>query len=151
MKVGLLIDRWDPQRGGAEACLGLLAKHLVSSGHEVHVIAASAREPLPGAFQRVRGLGLTRGVRERRLGRNMTAAAQGLGCDVTVAVRHVEQPTMLWLHGGAHRATLEARWRAAHREAGSCPGHWPSVGATGPSWSLRSVPWRESGAAERVR
>jgi len=115
MKVGLLIDRWDPQRGGAEACLDLLAKHLVSAGHDVHVIAASAREPLPGKFQRVRGLGLTRGVRERRLGRNMTAAAQGLGCDATVAVRHVEQPTVFWLHGGAHKATLEARWRAAHQ------------------------------------
>ena len=115
MKVGLLIDRWDPQRGGAEACMDLLAKHLIHSGHEVHIIGAAAQGPLPGPFQRVRGLGLSRGVRERRLGRNMTAAAQGLGCDVTVAVRHVEQPTVLWLHGGAHKATLEARWRAAHQ------------------------------------
>ena len=115
MKVGLLIDRWDPRRGGAEACLDLLAQHLVRAGHGVHLIAASATGPLPGPFQRVRGLGLTRGVRERRLGRNMTAAAQGLGCDVTVAVRHVEQPTVLWIHGGAHKATLEARWRAAHQ------------------------------------
>ena len=115
MKVGLLIDHWDPRRGGAEACMDLLARHLVRAGHEVCIVGASAQGELPGPFQCVRGMGLSRGVRERRLGRNMTAAARGLGCDVTVAVRHVEQPSVLWLHGGAHLATLEARWRAAHR------------------------------------
>ncbi len=114
MNVGLLIDRWNPSRGGAETCMDLLARHLVASGHEVHIIGASSTGDLPGPFQRVRGLGLSRGVRERRLGRNMVAAARGLGCDTTIAVRHVEQPSVLWLHGGVHLGTLEARWRASH-------------------------------------
>ncbi len=113
MKVGLLIDRWDPQRGGAEACMHLLAAHLTHHGHGVEILATSARGNLPAPFHRVRALGFSRGARERRLGRRMVAAARGLGCDVIVAARHVEQPDVLWLHGGVHRATMEARRLAA--------------------------------------
>jgi len=35
-----------------------------------------------------------------------------VGCAVTLGVRHLERVDLLWLHGGSHRATLEARRRA---------------------------------------
>lgn len=114
MRVGLLIDRWDPLRGGAERALDQLARHLAGAGHEVHVFGARCEAQPPGEFHAVRSGGLTRGARELRLGRSMTAAARGVGCDVTVGVRHLERVDLLWLHGGVHRVSVAAR-RAARR------------------------------------
>jgi UDP-glucose:(heptosyl)LPS alpha-1,3-glucosyltransferase len=118
MRVGLLIDRWDPRRGGAERALDQLARYLDGRGHEVHVFGERMTVQPPGTFHAVRGGswfrgGWSRGARERRLGRGMLAAARGVGCDVTLGVRHLEQVDLLWLHGGCHRATLDARRRAA--------------------------------------
>ena len=112
MRVGLLIDRWDPRRGGAERALDQLAQHLAGAGHEVHVFGAGCQVPPPGEFHAVRAGGLTRGAREKRLGRSMTAAARGVGCDVTVGVRHLERVDLLWLHGGVHRVSVGARHAA---------------------------------------
>jgi len=112
VRVGLLIDRWDPRRGGAERALDQLAQHLAGAGHEVHVFGAGCQVPPPGEFHAVRAGGLTRGAREKRLGRSMTAAARGVGCDVTVGVRHLERVDLLWLHGGVHRVSVGARHAA---------------------------------------
>jgi len=118
LRIGLLIDRWQPDRGGAEAALDLLARHLDARGHEVHVFGESASTDPPGTFHAVKAGGWSRGVHERRLGRGMVAAARGLGMDVTLGVRHLERVDALWLHGGSHAVTLEARWRSAHRGTG---------------------------------
>lgn len=114
MRVALLIDRWQPDRGGAETALDLFARHLAGRGHEVHVVAAEARSETPGPFHRVAAGGWTRSARERGLGRAMAAAAERAGCDVTVGVRHLERVDVLWCHGGGHAATLAGRWRATH-------------------------------------
>lgn len=116
MRIGLLIDRWDSARGGAERALDQLAKHLAGAGHEVHIFGASCAVTPPGEFHRVRAGGMTRGAYEKRLGRSMTAAAQGVDCDATLGVRHLERVDLLWLHGGSHRATLSARRRAVRGE-----------------------------------
>lgn len=113
MRVGLLIDRWDAGRGGAERALDQLARYLVAQGDEVHVFAAREVTEAPGRFHAVRAGGVTRGLRERRLGRSLIAAAQGVGCEVSLGVRHLERVDALWLHGGSHRASLGARRRAA--------------------------------------
>ncbi|MGQ9575131.1 MAG: glycosyltransferase family 4 protein [Thermoguttaceae bacterium] len=39
MRVGLVIDRFDPLRGGAEQWTYQLARRLLADGHEVHVVA----------------------------------------------------------------------------------------------------------------
>ncbi len=39
MRIGLVIKRFDPRRGGAEQATFQLAEQLVSRGHEVHVVA----------------------------------------------------------------------------------------------------------------
>ena len=115
LRVGLLIDRWDPARGGAESALHALAHFLAARGHRVEVFAERAGAQPPGALHLVRTRGWTRGARERRLGRALVDAARGEGCEVTLGVRHLESVDVLWLHGGCHRATLAARRRARER------------------------------------
>lgn len=96
-----------------------LAEHMAAAGDEV--LAFGRRGPRRGEesaarFHPVRPP-LTRparGPRERALGRALIRAAERAGADVTVGVRHLERVDVLWLHGGSHAATMEARYRARH-------------------------------------
>jgi glycosyltransferase involved in cell wall biosynthesis len=116
MRVAFLIDRWQPRRGGAEGALAQLASHLEGRGHEVHAFGREgplSGETAPGEFHAVRSWGLSRGARERSLAGAMLAAARAAGCDVTIGVRHLPRVDVLWLHGGAHAATLQTLGKAA--------------------------------------
>jgi len=112
--VGLLIDRAHEGRGGAERALFQLARWLVGRGWQVSGFArevTSVRDA--GTWQRLPGpplfpLAWTRGARERRLGRELLAAARAAGCDVTLGVRHLAEVDVLWPHGGAHAVSLAA-------------------------------------------
>jgi glycosyltransferase involved in cell wall biosynthesis len=117
LRVGILIDRWQPSRGGAERALAQLAQHLEQRGHEVH--AFSERGPrrderAPGRVHLVRRrrLFLTRGARERALDDEARAAAEAAHCNVTIGVRHVRCVDLYWPHGGSHARSVAA-WRAA--------------------------------------
>jgi glycosyltransferase involved in cell wall biosynthesis len=117
VRVGLLIDRWQPRRGGAEGALEGLAQHLAARGDEVLAFARRgprAEESSVARWHAVEVGGWTRGERERRLAEALLAAADAAGCDVTVGARHLPRVDVLWSHGGAHLETLRARWRAAH-------------------------------------
>lgn len=121
LRVGILIDRWNPQRGGAERALVTFAAWLEARGHEVYAFGLEgppAGMPAPGTFVPVQTHGLTRGRRERRLARVLAESAEVMGCHVTVGVRHLERVDLYWPHGGAHAATLRAlkkRVRGRHR------------------------------------
>lgn len=121
LRVGLLIDRWQPRRGGAERALATFAAWLEARGHEVLAFGLEgppAGESAPGTFVPVRTHGLTRGRRERRLAAALVESAAAMGCDVTVGVRHLERVDLYWPHGGSHAATLKAlgkRPRGRHR------------------------------------
>ena len=127
MRVALLIDRWWPRRGGAEAALCALAERLHAEGHEP--IAISERGPREGeaspcAVHLVRGGGLTRSRRERALARALPQGARAVSADVTLGVRHLAEVDLLWLHGGAHRASLQALARARGQHQARAPrGH----------------------------
>ncbi|MDF1800100.1 MAG: glycosyltransferase family 4 protein [Planctomycetota bacterium] len=120
MRVGFLIDRWQPSRGGAEACLGGLAGYLEEHGHRVEAIAhAGPREgevapgrlhlvPRPGGLRRL----LPRGRREAMAGRELVEYARHLGCDVTLGIRHLPEVDLYWPHAGAHLAGLRGRMAA---------------------------------------
>ena len=111
MRVGFLIDRWQPTRGGAERALAQLAGFLEERGHEVLAFGLEgprAEEDAPGTFRPVHAHGLTRGARERDLAERLLAAAAGADCDVTLGVRHLPRVDVLWPHGGTHAATLRA-------------------------------------------
>jgi UDP-glucose:(heptosyl)LPS alpha-1,3-glucosyltransferase len=107
LRIGLLIDRWDPSRGGAESALAELADGLESRGHEV--LAFAAEGPAAARLRRVRpGWALGRARRERQLARALVAAAREAGCDVLVGVRHLYECDLWWPHGGCHAASLRA-------------------------------------------
>lgn len=111
MRVGFLIDRWDPTRGGAERALATFAAWLAARGHEVLAFGLQgppAGVDAPGTFVPVHAQGLTRGRRERRLARALVESAESMGCEVTVGLRHLERVDLYWPHGGSHAATLEA-------------------------------------------
>ena len=129
MRVGLLIDRWQPSCGGAEACLDGLARHLAAAGHEVVALCHEAPDrtgggaagedllgratgprlelvPRPGGL--LRRL-LPRGRRDAMAGRELVEVARHLACDVTVGVRHLPECDLYWPYAGAHLAGLRGR------------------------------------------
>ena len=118
MRIGFLIDRWQPNRGGAEAAMAAFAEHLAAVGHEVIAIAESGEVKTGSlALELVRGTQglarlLPRGLRERRLATQLEARAIELGCERTVGARHLGHLSVFWPHGGAHQATLTARTAA---------------------------------------
>jgi UDP-glucose:(heptosyl)LPS alpha-1,3-glucosyltransferase len=127
LRVGLLIDRWDARRGGAERALADLAAHLERRGHEVVVVARQASGGAPGRWMRVH-LGhsprwLLRAERERALAGALVEAAERAGCDVTLGIRHLPRVDVFWPHGGAHSASIAARARARGRRLGSLSAH----------------------------
>jgi glycosyltransferase involved in cell wall biosynthesis len=106
VRVGFLIDRWQPDRGGAERALADLARGLAERGHEPRVFALEGvSEPWP--LETVRfPLALSRGRRERALGEALVAAAERAGCDVMVGIRHLPRVDLYWPHAGSHAAAL---------------------------------------------
>jgi glycosyltransferase involved in cell wall biosynthesis len=120
-RVAFLIDRFDPERGGAEACLARLAAHLEARGVEVLVCARAAAPGAPGRFVRVRAAapgafgGLLRARAEERLSRGLVEAAREAGADVTVGIRHLPEVDLYWPHGGTHLAAVQAKDRARGR------------------------------------
>ena len=112
LRIGILIDRWEPSRGGAERALAQLADGLEARGHEVLAFAAAgppAGDPAAARWRRVRpGWSLGRARQEKRLARALVESARGAGCDVLVGVRHLYECDLWWPHGGCHRASLRA-------------------------------------------
>lgn len=113
LQVGILVDRWQPSRGGAERALADLAAFLSERGHRV--IAFAERGPLrgemaPGELElvRPRGFAWSRGARERKLANALVHAAEVRGCDVTIGVRHLPRVDLYWPHGGSHAASVAA-------------------------------------------
>ncbi len=117
LRVGFLLDRWQPSRGGAETAMRDLAQHVAAGGATV-LVFSDASEPgsLPegGTWRRVPARGLTRARRERNLAHALVATARP-ECDVTVGMRHLPEVDLYWPHGGSHRVSLAAR-RASRGE-----------------------------------
>lgn len=115
LTVAFLIDRWEPERGGAERALAMLAVHLGARGHRVLAFARRASPDAPGEFRAVATGGWSRKSRERALARALTKAAREAGADVTIGMRHLEEVDIFWPHAGAHARGLEAREAARQR------------------------------------
>src|SRR5687768_1508954 len=98
LTVAFLIDRWEPERGGAERAMARLAQHLGGRGHRVLAFARRASEGSPGEFRAVATGGWSRASRERALARALTSAAREAGADVTIGMRHLEEVDVFWPH-----------------------------------------------------
>ena len=120
-RIGFLIDRWEPRRGGAEQALALLASYLEARGHHVLAFATQAAPDAPGEFRRVRSgppLGsLWRTGFERALGPALVHAARAAKCDVTIGLRHLPEVDVYWPHGGGHLPSWQARYRVTRQGA----------------------------------
>ncbi len=108
MRVGFLIDRWDPQKGGLEAALAALVIRLAERGDTPLVFALSAAPGAPGEFVALEVSTSRRGTMEAELAAKFPHSARLADCDVTVAVRHAPRADVYWPHGGLHAATLRA-------------------------------------------
>jgi len=119
LDVGFLIDRWEPERGGAERCLAQLAEHLESRGRNVHVFAERRSPGSPGRFHHVHPSlmqgGLLPGGRALVLGEELASAARIAGCRVTIGIRHLPEVDLFWPHDGSHQGALEGIGRARGR------------------------------------
>ncbi|MDZ4772804.1 MAG: glycosyltransferase family 4 protein [Planctomycetota bacterium] len=113
LRIGFVIDRWQPSRGGAEQALAKLARHLATRGHEVIAFTERASADAPGRVQLVpRSWSITRASRERTFAARATAATEERDCDVVVGTRHLARVDLYWPHGGSHARSLAAK-RAA--------------------------------------
>ncbi len=119
MKVGVVIDRFDPAKGGAERALADLVRAAIAAGHAVAVYAMSAADGAPGRFHRVTVPPSPRGMRDAAFAKRAVAAARKDACDVVLGVRHVTGVDVYWPHGGVHAETLAAVERSKGRALGA--------------------------------
>ena len=115
LRIGILIERWQPERGGAARSLAELAARLLARGHDVHVFCEQGpRSGLgaPGTWHRVSVGPFRREPREVVLGRALVDAARQAECDVTLAATPVPNVDLYWASTGTLKATIDARTRA---------------------------------------
>ncbi|MFT5286872.1 MAG: glycosyltransferase involved in cell wall biosynthesis [Planctomycetota bacterium] len=123
-RVGFLIDRWSPDRGGAEAALQSLAGRLSDLGARLVIFSNHADlEQLPpnSEWQRVKGSGVFRRQREASLAKELVRAARDANCDVTIGTRHLPDVDLYWPHGGCYAVAWQARRLSRGRRAQNHP------------------------------
>jgi len=121
MRIALVIERFEPQGGGAEAVAWRVAQGLAEAGDQVHVLA---REAPPGAQPdalRIRVLRVPATWQPLRVALFSRAAAQAareLGVDLVHSFSRTLRQDVFRAGGGCHAAYMQrayspagARWR----------------------------------------
>jgi len=113
MRISIPIDRWDPNRGGAERYLARLSAELGARGHEVTVLCCEALAEQPGSSgARIEALPVPhfpRWLRELRFAQAAVRAHRASGRDVLFQVRHALQADVYQPHGGSLLASRRAQ------------------------------------------
>ncbi|MBN2492727.1 MAG: glycosyltransferase family 4 protein [Planctomycetes bacterium] len=113
-RIGLVIDRLDPLKGGAEAYLVRLARFLAGRGHEPHFLACHFAPGVDGGqTHAVRLPPLPRALRDIAFDRGAARLAVRLGLDVTLGVRHTPSTAVFQPHGGVYSCAARAQSRSA--------------------------------------
>ena len=113
MRVGLLIDRYRPRGGGAEAYLAELAVFLRERGDEPLLLSMDeAGETFPGRSVPIPGRRLPRGWRELAFARGCREALRRERVELSLAVRDATDADIFQPHGGAVAPAWEARLEA---------------------------------------
>ncbi len=102
LRIGFVLDRFDPGIGGMERALAGLFEHLTRRGHSIGLYAMewSGDGPSGLDWTRVRAGG-PRAWREVTFARRALAAARDEGCDVVVGLRHSPGVDVYYPHGGS--------------------------------------------------
>ena len=114
MQISIPLDNWDPERGGTERYIQLLARSLHERGHEVTVICLKTHTTAASTprVQVVRGSAGPRWLRELQFSRRSVAAHRASGRDLLLAVRHALAADVYHPHGGSFRAGRKAAARS---------------------------------------
>ena len=100
MRLGVLIDRFDARRGGAEAHTDALLRRALETG-DTAALACVEGAPPPGVdLVRVAAGSGSRAVRDRAFAEAGPKALRDAGCDVVFAVRHALACDVYLPHGG---------------------------------------------------
>jgi UDP-glucose:(heptosyl)LPS alpha-1,3-glucosyltransferase len=108
MKIGIQIERFTPDAGGAEAYTCSLARLLLAHGHEVHVFARFQGEIPEGIdFHQVPVSGWLRQQQDLSFGRNADRLALARELDVLLGTGKTFAMDVLLPHGGTVRRSQE--------------------------------------------
>jgi UDP-glucose:(heptosyl)LPS alpha-1,3-glucosyltransferase len=119
LRIGLVIDRLDPSRGGAEAYLVGLARFLVDRGHAVHHLVVETGPGVSvGEVHRIDLPTRWRTFRDLAFDRASARLAADLGLDVTLGVRHTPSTRVFQPHGGVYSCAARAQSRSAGSRRG---------------------------------
>jgi len=108
MKIAIVIEHFNPKRGGAETYTASLVERLVAEGHEVHLFAGDwTLEPLGLTMVRVPVKGITGAGRTLSFATEASELVGSGGFDVIHSMARILRLSVFHPHGGVTRASLE--------------------------------------------
>lgn len=114
LRIALVIERMDPQRGGRERSVAEIAAELARRGHDVTVLCESGGLDAPRVNVLALGSsGATRAGRAARFARAVARKARGEGYDIVHATLPVPGANIYQPRGGTVPGALAAKARRA--------------------------------------
>jgi len=107
VRLGVLLDRFDPLGGGAEAHTDALMRRAVEQGEAVMLATLEGEGP-PGVTTRRIQAPRRRPARDRAFAEVGEATLRAAGCDVVLAFRHALRCDVYLPHGGLVEDALAA-------------------------------------------
>ncbi len=119
MRLGVLLDRFDPAAGGAEAHTDALLRRAIERGFSA-ALACLEGAPPPGVDRvDVPTARARRPARDRALAVDGVRALRDAGCDRVLAIRHALACDVYLPHGGL----VEDAWAGRDAARGGVPGY----------------------------
>lgn len=108
MKIGVIIERIEPWRGGAETSTEELSELLAARGHDVHVITSSRRPSTPTlTIHTLEPRAIVRPLATAAFVRRAAAFIDAERFDATLAIAPVPNAHVYQPRGGSVRETLD--------------------------------------------
>lgn len=108
MRLGVLLDRYDPSLGGAEQHTDRLVRRALAEGDEVLIATLAGAGP-PGSTTLTIAAPRRRPARDRVFAREGAARLRAAGADAVLAFRHAPACDVYLPHGGLVEDALAAR------------------------------------------
>jgi len=118
MRLGVLLDRFDPAAGGAEAHTDALLRRALERGFSAALASLEGTPPSGVAHVAVPTARGRRPARDRAFARDGERALREAGCDRVLAIRHALSCDVYVPHGGL----VQDAWDARDAARGGVPG-----------------------------